>query len=465
MSKKLSTLLFFLIIVYNLGVGQTISPIQALYKYPASVATISWDGNKYLTPDNQFEKFPQCLIRNNKGLFVALNGSGRLYKAVNQDNQIAFQRIDSTVYFGSNFGSFIFSYHDTIFSLGGYGFWKTNGLLRYFVEQRHEWEIIKLNREVPLLTGNNYDLIWFDQAKGKIYFGFTKEENNNTKDREPKNNLRFESLVLDLSKKEWQQTGLLSTFLKNELTNIVNISSSPFGQMIAFRNKNLFLDYTNNKIYRLSDTKQSQLEQLPTSTGDTHVNYFIDSTFYSWLRSKNLVDSLQINKKDLVLLNEKIYSEKQNSYAETASAYTNQYVVLFIIVLIVISVAAYFSVKKKETKPSVIEKKENNFISPFTPLEKNMIRVILFNSIDGRFTSIDEINNVLGVSKKNIEIQKKQRSDVITSVNSKYSYLKRSKIELIEKRRTEYDKRSFEYFIDHSRINEVQDFVIQPKET
>jgi glutamine synthetase len=52
----------------------------------------------------------------------------------------------------------------------------------------------------------------------------------------------------------------------------------------------MFLDYANNRIYRLSDAKQREIEQLPTSTGDAHVTYFIDSTFYSWLTSKNLVD-------------------------------------------------------------------------------------------------------------------------------------------------------------------------------
>ncbi|MCY7311230.1 MAG: hypothetical protein LH619_10670, partial [Chitinophagaceae bacterium] len=81
------------------------------------------------------------------------------------------------------------------------------------------------------------------------------------------------------------------------------------------------------------------------------------------------------------------------------------------------------------------------------------------NSLKGNYTSIEEVNKALGVSKKNIEIQKKQRSDIITSINKKYSYIKQSPQELIEKRRTEFDKRSFEYYIDNSRLNEAVNFI------
>ena len=440
-----------------------------LYTYPGSVASISWDGNKYVFPaDTPFINMDQHLIKNNNGLYTILDGSGRLYKASLKNNQPVFERIDSTTYFGSNFHSFIFSFRDTIYSLGGYGFWKTNGLLRYYLEQRHEWEIMKLNKEIPLKTGETHDLIWYDQASGKLYFGFTKEGPGTTTDTESKNELHFETQVLDLVKKEWQQVGILSSFLKNDLTSVANIASSPFGQMIAFGNKNLFLDYANNKVYRLSDAKQREIEQLPTSTGNAHVNYFIDSTFYSWLTEKDLVDSLKIDKKDLVLLDEKIYTTTPHTVIDEKSSSNSMPVILIIAGLAAFIPIGYYFWKKRSRLPGFPGQLDNNghitdntndFIIAFTPLEIEVIQVVFENSSKGAYTSIEELNKALGVSKKNNEIQKKQRSDIITAINKRYSYIKRSNQELIEKKRTEFDKRSFEYFIDPSRLTDAGGFI------
>ncbi|MDZ4810576.1 MAG: LPXTG cell wall anchor domain-containing protein, partial [Bacteroidota bacterium] len=452
MNKFLSITCFF-IYISCISIAQEYkkSPAIHLYNHPGSIAAISWDGNKYFTPaEKQFANNPQCLIKNNKGLYAALNGSGVLYKALLANDRIEFERIDSTVYFGDNFDSFIFSYRDTIYSLGGYGYWKTKGLLRYYIEQRHEWEIMKLNQEIPVLGGKIYDLFCYDQQNGKLYFGFTREENNTTTGKESNSNLHFETMVLDLVKKEWQQLGTLADFLKNDLTSIININSSPFGQMIAFRNKNLFLDYANNKIYRLSDTKQREIEQLPTSTGDAHVTYFIGSTFYSWLTSKNLIDSLVLQAKDLVLLNEKIYIEGLSPATDINQEGSNKktFVLFTLIGLSVIAGSGYYFWKKKKQNTGFPQQQENNsngnhFVIPFSPLEIEVISTIAENSLKGNYTSIEEVNKALGVSKKNIEIQKKQRSDIITSINKKYSYIKQSPQELIEKRRTEFDKRSF----------------------
>ncbi len=465
--NKYSGIVGFLVAISLTGIGQEVnkSPTLSLYNYSGNVSSINWDGNKYFIPgESSFVNFPQRLVKNSKGLYIALNGSGRLYKASVNKDILSFQRIDSTIYFGSNFGSFIFSFRDTIYSLGGYGFWKTNGLLRYYLEQRHEWEIMKLNKEISLKTGEIYDLVWYDQKNGKLYFGFINEGPETTTSQEPKNDLHFETHVLDLKKKEWEQIGTLSSFLKNDLTNIRNIVSSPFGQMIAFKNKNIFLDYANNKIYRLSDTKQREIEQMATSTGDAHVNYFIDSIFYSWLREKGLMDSMKITKNDLVLLNETVYTPGQATVnlAENNSSGNVLSIGLIIVGIITAALLGYhFGTKKKkiishsETDMEIKGENKKEFVIPFTPLEIEVIQVVFKNSLKGCYTSIEELNKVLGVGKKNSDTQKKQRSDIISSINKKYTYLLQSKQELIEKKRTESDKRSFEYYIAHSKLNEV----------
>lgn len=452
--------------------GQTNTSIVAnnLFSYQHPVSTISHEDYQYVlpqsNPEENIQNFRQCLIRNNKGLYVAIVGTGRLYKAVQKERTIQFERIDSTVYFGSNFRSFTFSYRDTIYSLGGYGFWKTNGLLHYFIEKRNEWEIIKLNTEIPIMTENVFDLIWYDQPDGKLYFGFTKEENNTTTNEKSEINFHYKTVVLDLDKKEWRTLGALTTFLKGNLDNTASITSSPWGQMISSNNKILFLNYKENKIYQLKPDKQRIIEELPTSTGDAHACYFKDSVFFSGISAKKLLDSVALSSNDLILINEKIYTPEDFTTTSDKKSSKNNYVNIFIIagLLLLVLIILIYSVKRKnkKVKSAVSSETSDTHITSnkiFTGLEIEVLKTIFENSKKGEATSIEEMNKTLGVSKKSGEIQKKQRSDIISSINKKYSYIKHGNGELITRKQAEFDKRSFEYYIEFSKLSDTRNFI------
>ena len=78
------------------------------------------------------------------------------------------------------------------------------------------------------------------------------------------------------------------------------------------------------------------------------------------------------------------------------------------------------------------------------------------HSEKGRFTDTEEINKVLGVTRKSIEIQKKQRSDTIISINKKYAFVYPDIENIIQKQRSDIDKRSFEYYIDFAKIETIK---------
>lgn len=436
------------------------SPVPSLLNHNRDVAAIGWDGKNYFEPSETiFKQFPQCLVRNEIGLYIALNGTGRLYKAKESNGDIIFNRIDSTIYFGDNFDSFIFSYKDTLYSLGGYGNWKTKGILRYYVEQKHEWEVMRLNKEIPVRTGQSNDLLWYDLPNGKIYFGIINETNSTT--TEIDQSYKYSLWELDLNTKKWDQLGLLNEYMIKILPALKNIISSPFGQFVTSNNHNIFLDYAHNRIYRLNETKQRELELLPTTSGDAHINYFIDSTFYTWLSKKNLVDSIKITKADLEPLKENIYDSLKPSYQKSTTFVNNKtWWIAGFIALFAFFILGYYigKNKRKSTKLTANGYNGSKSLISFTALEKDVIRSISENSLNGLYTSIEDVNKALGVSKKNPEIQKKQRSDVITSINKKYSYITQKESELIEKKRTEFDKRSFEYFIQSSKLPDALRF-------
>ncbi|NCW13607.1 MAG: hypothetical protein EBV82_10730, partial [Chitinophagia bacterium] len=81
-------------------------------------------------------------------------------------------------------------------------------------------------------------------------------------------------------------------------------------------------------------------------------------------------------------------------------------------------------------------------------IEKSLLRLIYERSLDDQMTQIPDINTALGTTNKNIEIQKRLRSDTISSINEKLSMRHKISSAVIQRKRTEFDARSFEYFIN-----------------
>ncbi len=126
------------------------------------------------------------------------------------------------------------------------------------------------------------------------------------------------------------------------------------------------------------------------------------------------------------------------------------------------------SIQFKETIPMVgrandLENEiiENSHIPKlFDEKEKQVLELIIEKSLKAEITNTDDLNRVLGLTKKAVEIQKKQRSDVIVSINKKYAFVKKSNDLLIEKKRADFDKRSFEYFIQFEKLESIKKHLI-----
>jgi len=397
-------------------------------------------------------------------------------------------------------GSFPFIYHDTIYSLGGYGIWRINGQLRMYVDKARQWDVVGLNEEIPMMAA---PLVWYDMAKGRIYIGWSMKRNQAVKTSSlNETNFVYDVSVLDLATKNWQKLGTLSAYLKEKSALIGNITSSPWGQLVGFGNKLMIIDYTNNRLLYLKPGRNEAVSTILFADPDTHLYYFKDSTLYFGNTAKNIVDSIQLHINDFAVSNEVVYTApKSNS---TITLTFNRYWLYAadgVVVGITIGLGLIIWKKRKshnkkhatinsqlkngnikETNNSrsvqtIIETKElhinselkngsinetNNSIGIktfFEEKELQTLNLIYTNSSQGKTTSIEELNKILGVTQKNIEIQKKQRSDTIISINKKYSLITGKKHTIIERKKTELDKRSFEYFIESMQLEEVTKFL------
>ena len=77
--------------------------------------------------DSPFHNYGQDLIKSKKDLYVHLNASGIVYRFKEQNkskDSLIFVRIDSTEHFGYNIDCVPFTYKNSLYNIGGYGFWR-----------------------------------------------------------------------------------------------------------------------------------------------------------------------------------------------------------------------------------------------------------------------------------------------------------------------------------------------------
>jgi hypothetical protein len=93
----------------------------------------------------------------------------------------------------------------------------------------------------------------------------------------------------------------------------------------------------------------------------------------------------------------------------------------------------------------------------FSTTESDLLRLIIRNAKEkNRYTNVDEINRVLGVGNKSIDMQKRKRSDVIKNINERYALAtNRNSIALINRIKSELDGRLYEFYIADEELSTV----------
>lgn len=407
-----------------------------------------------LPPDHTnrlIEQVPQNILIHKEQLYLIPDGTGRVYRLdYRKGNTI--ERVDSTIYFGFTFGSYTFFYQDTLYSFGGYGYWQTNGQLRVYVPQKHEWELEPLNREVAFYKGGNLSVNWLDETNGKLWLGYSINQREGLKKQENFDSIKDSVYVLNLSTKEFQVAGVLNQEIgeKVKTNSTRHLAASPWGQLIYDSEQNtiLLLDFRNNSQLTLNDSKTKQILRIIPMSGWLHFN---DSTLVvqsgsSWLSGDFVAgDSILMTKSDFVDSGH-IY-ESPLSRVITDKKYSAYWYLIagLLVGCIITSLVLYYLVIRKLTQLS-----KRKMLIDFDEKEKEVIRFISINSSKGVGTTVEQMNQLLGVANKNLEIQKKQRSDLFLSINEKWGRANNGV--LIDKRRLEHDKRSYEYFIDKQNV-------------
>ena len=427
-----------------------------LFNFQPSVSELPVLKIKDLPATFQFSG--QGITKNSKGLFLNHIGTGRIYQWIGNATLGEWKRIDSTIFTGYNFLSLFFSSDSSLYSYGGVGFWQHNGQMRKYNFSAHEWKAKLLNTSIPWLREPR-EIFFIDTSKKFLYFnGQGKLHDASLIEGVVDSNSISIMYRLDFEKGEVIELG-------NYQIKIAGFfGQTPWGTITTF---NKLADFDHNEYYTLSEQVENNLFRILSKSNSNHLkwqySFWLDSALY-FSNSNYEYDSVIIRKSDLIKANLPVYTPLNKSTNKQNQGVSTLVFLLTCIALGTLNIFFFWKYKKHKrnqlknnfTESINISASAINNKIVLSEIEKGLLEMIFKYSVLKKMTQINDINNILGCGNKNIDIQKRLRSDAINALNDKLSILLLTDQKVIERKRSAFDGRSFEYFIDQQFFTAIQ---------
>lgn len=396
----------------------------------------------------------QYLLKDKEGLYCGINGSGQLYNISDSNGYLSYQRVDATNFNGHNFFAANFYYGGHFYSLGGYGFWHQNGMLRKYNAFTRDWQPVMLDQERPLMASIN-GFFWLDAAEGKVYAntylyrleGFRKPPNTSN------DSLMLSSL--DLNTGVWHDLGRM-----NKLP-VMNLQTN-FGVVELGVYDASWYDFRHNRVYSAGKALKDKLTRL-TAGLNNNLYFYKDSTLYFANLNNDVFDSITLTARDFVFSGTQLYSNVNLLSGDTDSVsplwrmIALGGVLLFIGLFIrqrrITEKAGHLFDGRGSGKNDITVKEPESLIQKdpaaiFTALELELLKFIFSRDGEKEPVRVDEVNKLLGLSEKNESVQKKNRNEVINSVNQKWVLIGGGTPSLLNRERSADDKRTYYYSVN-----------------
>lgn len=358
------------------------------------------------------------------GYLFNVPGTGLVF-SLDSDNK-QFKRIDNTFFRGFNFHSFSFVRKDTLYSIGGEGFWNTNSTLIYFDKKHQEWEKVNLKNRGPLSLEwefggycNRNDIFYalngFDEFKENVF----------------SNKLLYS---LNLTTNLWKELGYLNT---QPFTYQITKAKAWLGDFLIYIDGNkpnvYILDPIENRIL-LYEGPNNQLK-----LGSNEIIRDKDKLFI--YRKENqgiIIDSITI--KELF----RDSREVGKLYFEKIEFPLIQVVSGALLLSVLIALYFFLRMKKFERKYLWFQKSERIEELP-APLFQ-VLRHFQMNGIETMLTT-NQMNELLGIKSNSFETTRQQRSRDIKAIND-FFQVHHNIADAIIRGNSETDKRQTIYCMD-----------------
>jgi hypothetical protein len=399
---------------------------------------------------------------NDGKLYLQINGTGKLFT---MDSSLALTRLDNTCYEGYNYGSYSYIRNNKIYNLGGWGFWQFNSGLRYFDTTSKEWFREPINKEVQLAKHINA-LVYPDKANDLIYVVYQSYPNSYVKNTSDVKNDTIYMQCLDLKTNDWWSAPKV-------------LNDKIFQESVLNTNAMIFpglgiLTESYNHLYLINPATQ-KLYEIENEVGGTIMNYVASKNGLYFYKDEKLhiynpqldsLVSLPISMSKFSEVAKPLYKTIKPSFSEkidiTKLLFSSAIVLLFIIIVVLIFKNKNLH-KMQQTvaasglhKKSIEVNKQVEFSDNLTETEKSVLDILYEYSKQGAPTSIDQINRALGVKNKEVTIQNKLRSDTLQMINKKFMVFASTNDTLVEREKTELDKRVYQYKLNERYLNKIK---------
>ena len=380
------------------------------------------------------ECFPQKMSYKGKDL-ISIPGTGQVYLFDRIGKRL--ERVDGTFYHGYNFLATQYVRNDTLFSLGGYGFWHFNNLLTFFDFKNKEWEVKKTIGEAP--AGGV--LSWNTSQPNRLGKMYAIEAIGNLDS--PRSILSVNEF--DVDKSVWKKLGQIEVAeLKKLGINTANFQS--IGELLFFSDPQfgLYVEPESNQLYKYEGG--DKLFFMPGSK-----LYVKDQWIYSIRVDLNKGFEQQVKIDSMTFDDLKNHSRLLGNFYQTKTWLTKDQLVFGCFGLILL-ISLLFNFKKFHRQEDPLPPSSPGYFLPKGGAD--LLEIFRLKGAD-YLISTNEISILLDCEKKAFDTQRQYRSQFINAMN-KFFEDNFAIEEAIYRKSMDDDKRFIKYGIKPEALEAIK---------
>ena len=351
-------------------------------------------------------------------LFITVDGTGQVYELNFLQKKLI--RVDKTFYAGYNFGADVFERNQVIYSVGGVGFWSYSKAITYFDVKSAEWQAIRPKNEGPESIFDGYQ--GYSKNADKFYTGGSEVGKY------------LENHSLSTSK---------NLYAYDFKTNLWNVLGEINPELLKQPNRELawngtyFVQFSREKVYLIDPVKntvfvyKSNKEQFQ---GGEYRFVSGDVVYCYWNLDNGPVSKLSI--KD-------IYAKASYLGPFYAPKSYALYYVFGGLLIIVFAGILYYAKRRKQEKYLSFDSQETAFLKALMSLDSE------------NYLSTVEVNELLGLSGKTLENQRRIRLNTISQLNQKIQLFFQIE-KAIERHISPEDKRLTRYSLNSAALKALK---------
>jgi hypothetical protein len=380
------------------------------------------------------------LIQNSK-IILQLEGTGQVYQLDLEKK--TFKRLDKTFYRGNNFGAIRYLRNDTLFNLGGHGFWYGNNIETYFSQKTNEWELYNNPSDIgPKLISAHYG-------------GYNKQldllsviDHPNLYNLE-NNKKPFKYYEKRLNRKSWLYKGDLNVALLNKI-GLIKFESTFLNGLFIFRNGPIVViaDPVKNEVFKIYRVLPFLNENYELSVKQDYL--------YSYNNNDSRTENYYRIKLDSILIKElKTLGKYEGEfYIKPTSRYFYQ-IGVGLFLLVAGFILGFFINKSKKSKS--INSSPDSELSILDGLPEGAYEFLRASLLlpQGHQFSSQAFTELMGFSTYAYETQRQVRSKLIKSINS-YFIVHYKMHDVIIRITANDDKRFSIYYISEEHYDRLK---------